>query len=391
MSDQSAGGAQRDTIAAARALQPMLRERGDEIESGRRLPADISRRFAEEGFYALGVPEVYGGLERPPVVTAETIETIAQADASAAWCVFIGFTSGSALAMLEPDAAREIFATPETLICGVFAPRGVAEQEAGGFRVNGQWQWGSGTENADWILGGCRIMQGGEPVLDARGAPRAHMMLAPAAEVESLDTWHVSGLCGTGSTDFAMRDVFVPERHAVGFLMPKPLERPLYTFPQFGLLALGIAAVGLGLTRRAIDELVEVAGGKRPEGSQRTLASRPATQSDVAEAEGLLRSARAYYYEAIERAWQYACAEGRIEVEHRRDVRLATTHAVRSCVRAVDLVYHVGGGTSVYLKSPLQRAFRDIHVASQHMMVGQGTLELTGRLFLGLDTNVAML
>jgi alkylation response protein AidB-like acyl-CoA dehydrogenase len=337
------------------------------------------------------VPQALGGLELALVPSLEVLENLSQGDPAVAWCVAIGITSSLSLTSLPESSAREIFATPETLICGVFAPRGVAEQEAGGFRVNGQWQWGSGTENADWILGGCRVMQGGEPVLDARGAPRAHMMLAPAAEVESLDTWHVSGLCGTGSTDFAMRDVFVPERHAVGFLMPKPLERPLYTFPQFGLLALGIAAVGLGLTRRAIDELVEVAGGKRPEGSQRTLASRPATQSDVAEAEGLLRSARAYYYEAIERAWEYACAEGRIEVEHRRDVRLATTHAIRSCVRAVDLVYHVGGGTSVYLKSPLQRAFRDIHVASQHMMVGQGTLELTGRLFLGLDTNVAML
>jgi alkylation response protein AidB-like acyl-CoA dehydrogenase len=380
-----------DPIERARAFQAELRERADEIERARRLPADLSRRFADAGFYALCVPEAYGGLEQPPATTAAAVEMLARADASAAWCVFIGATTGSALALLSPDAAREIFARPQTLLCGVFAPRGRADAEAGGFRANGRWAWGSGTENADWILGGCRLFRDGEPWLGEKGAPRAHMLLAPAAEVTRLDTWHVSGLCGTGSTDFEMRDVFVPDARVVGFLEPRPLERPLYAFPHFGLLGMGIAAVTLGVARSAIDELVDVAGGKRPEGTSRTLAERPGTQSDVARAEALWRSARAFFYESLESAWSQACSRGRIEVAQRRDIRLATTHAVSACVEAVDLMYHLGGGTSVYRRSPLQRHFRDVHVASQHMMVGRGTLELTGRLFLGLDTDTAQL
>ena len=156
------------------------------------------------------------------------------------------------------------------------------------------------------------------------------------------------------------------------------------------LLPLGIAAVALGLARSAIDELIELAGDKTPSGGARPLATRPAAQMEVARAEATLRSARAFYYEAIEAAWQEALV-GDLTTDRRRDIRLATTHATHACAKAVDRMYHLGGGTSVYRRSRLQRIFRDIHVATQHMMVGPATLELTGRLLLGVETDVEML
>lgn len=376
-----------DTREAARALMPLLRERADEIEANRRLPRDLAEHFSRVGFYRMLVPADYGGLESPPAEAMETIELLARADGGSAWCAFIGSTSGTVLSMLAPQAAREIFSHPDVRLGGVFAPRGEANVEADGYRVNGRWQWGSGTENCDWVMGGCRVIENGEPQRRSDGSPVQKMMLVPADDVEFLDTWHVSGLCGSGSTDFSINGLFVPETHSVSLGVDRPLDRPLYRFPQFGLLAMGIAAVSLGLARAAIDELVEIAGGKRPTGSSRPLAARASTQSDVSEAEALWRSARSFYYESIELAWQSACREGRIGVEHRRDIRLATTHATRSCARAVDLMYNLGGGTSVYRTSPLQRIFRDIHVATQHMMVGPATFELTGRMLLGLDAD----
>lgn len=379
-----------DTLAAAEALAPTLRERAEEFEDARRLPDDISKRFAECGFYRMFAPEVYGGLEQAPAPTMATIERLARADAAPAWVTFIGATSCTTLALLAPETAREVFATPETMIAGVFAPRGKATVVDGGFRVEGQWQWGSGTQNADWILAGCQIIRDGETERMSNGTPRSRMMLVPRSEVEFVDTWYVSGLAGTGSTDYALRDVFVPNERAVGLGVDGPLERPLYLFPHFGLLGMGIAAVALGMARASIEELIEIAGGKTPTGSARPLAARPAAQTDVARAEATLRSARAFFYEAIDEAWQEALA-GSISVERRRDVRLATTHATHACAQAVDLMYHLAGGTSVYRRSPLQRIFRDAHVATQHMMVGPGTWELTGRLLLGLETDVSML
>jgi alkylation response protein AidB-like acyl-CoA dehydrogenase len=330
------------------------------------------------------VPEVYGGLEQPPATTMQTIEAIAESDASSAWCVMIGATSGTVLSMLPADSAREIFAHPQILLGGVYAPRGQAVAEGNGFRVNGRWQWGSGTQNADWVMGGCQVIRDGKPEV-----PR--MMLVPADEIEFFDTWHVSGLCGTGSTDFGMNDLLVPASRAVGLGVDRPLERPLFAFPQFGLLAMGIAAVSLGLARASIEALIEIAGGKKPQGSSRSLAERPSTQSHVSRAEALVRSARAFYYEAIEAAWDRAQTGAPIGKTLRRDIRLATTHANRSSAKAVDLMYDLGGGTSVYLSSPLQRIFRDVHVATQHMMVGPATLEVTGRLLLGLETDTAQL
>ena len=391
MSDANAAvTATDDPLGAASALAPILRERAEEIEDARRIPPDLSQRFAAAGFYRMCVPEAYGGLELPPARTMETIETLARADAASAWVVFIGATSGTVLSMLPADSAREIFATEQTMLAGVFAPRGKAIPERDGFRVEGQWQWGSGTQNADWILAGCQVIRDGKPELLRNGTPRSRMMIVPAREVDFLDTWYVSGLAGTGSTDFAIHDRFVPNQRAVGIGVDGPLDRPLYQFPQFGLLGMGIAAVALGLARAAIEELVEIAGGKTPSGSARPLAARPAAQSEVARAEATLRSARAFYYEAIDAAWREACA-GRLSVESRRDIRLATTHATHACAEAVDRMYGLGGGTSVYRRSPLQRIFRDVHVATQHMMVAPSTLELTGRLLLGLETDVSVL
>lgn len=376
--------------SAALKISPTLRARAEEIEKMRQLPQDLSQQFAAAGFYRMCVPEVYGGLELPPAETMQTIEILARADGASAWCVFIGATTGTVLAALPSHAAREIFSHPETILAGVVAPRGKALAVDGGFQVSGQWQWGSGTQNADWVLAGCQVMRDGQPELLRNGATRTRMMLVPASEVEFLDTWYVSGLSGSGSTDFAIRNAFVPEDHVMSLGVGGPLPRPLYQFPQFGLLGMGIAAVALGLARAAIDELVELAGAKTSTGASRTLANRPGTQSEVALAEATLRSARAFYYEAIENAWQEALV-GKLTTPSRRDIRLATTHATRAAAETVDRMYHLGGGTSVYRSSPLQRIFRDVHVATQHIMVGPATLELTGRLLLGLETDLAQL
>ncbi len=379
------------TLELARGFEAELRERAAEIESARRLPRDLSDRFAQAGFYRMCVPSALGGLECAPATTMETIETLARADGASAWCVFIGATSGSVLSLLSEATGREIFAHPKTLLSGVFAPRGTAAAVDGGFRISGRWPWGSGTQNADWILAGCRIVREGAPAADASRGPETRLMVVPAAAVEFLDTWHVSGLSGTGSTDFEIHDLFVPASRAVAFGVDRPLARPLYAFPQFGLLALGIGAVALGLARAAIDALVALAGRKMPDGSGRPLAARSAAQSEVALAEATLRSARAFYREAIATAWEAATTRGEIDLTHRRDIRLATTHATQASAAVVGRMYALAGGSAVYQSSPLQRIFRDVHVATQHMMVSQSTFELTGRMLLGLETDTAML
>lgn len=381
-----------DILSAAESLSLAFRERADEIEAQRRIPPDISAQMAAAGFYRLGVPAAIGGLESPPALSSEVFETLARGDASCAWVAFIGATSGTALASIPQTAAAEIFARPETLVTGVFAPTGRAERVDGGFRVSGRWQWGSGSQNADWVLAGCMLTENGEPLLDGNGRPRSHMMILPATDIEYLDTWHVSGLCGTGSLDYQVEDIFVPEDRAVGFRdVPSPEASPLYAFPNFTFLALGIGAVCMGIARAAIDELIDLALQKKRRGASKTIAHKSSAQATLAQAEAALRGARLQYYDALDKAWCNAVAEGTVTVEQRRDLRLATTHAVTVSAAVVDDMYNLGGGASVYRQSRLQRYFRDVHVATQHIMVGPATFETVGSLLFGLETDVSML
>jgi alkylation response protein AidB-like acyl-CoA dehydrogenase len=346
--------------------------------------------MAEAGFYRLFVPRYAGGLEADPETGSRIFETLARGDASCGWIAFIAATSGMNLAHIPRDAASAAFSRPTTHVAGVFAPTGKAECLDEGFRVSGRWQWGSGTQNADWILCGCQLTRGGEVIRDEQGAPVTHMMMVPSQSVEFLDTWHVSGLCGTGSTDFQVDGVHVPAEHAVGYLGENHAGGPLYQFPVFTFLALGIGAVAMGTARAAIDELIELARSKQRAGSRRTLAEQPHSHMQVATAEARLRAARAFYYDAQAAAWE-AAQKGRVPVALRRDLRLATTHAVNESVAVVDAMYTLAGGSAIYQSSRLQRLFRDIHVATQHIMVAPATLETAGRLFLGVDANVSML
>ena len=180
------------------------------------------------------------------------------------------------------------------------------------------------------------------------------MVIVPAREVEFLDTWYVSGLCGTGSTDYRIPGVFVPEERVVGWQLRRPLELPSAAFPNFTLLAMGIGAVALGVARASIDELLALAATKKPTHSSKTLAERGDVQAAVARAEAELRAARAFYYEAASAGWDAALASGRVALPLRRDIRVATTHATHSAVRVAQAMYECGGGTALYRRSPLQ-------------------------------------
>ncbi|MEC7975890.1 MAG: acyl-CoA dehydrogenase family protein [Pseudomonadota bacterium] len=372
----------------AQRLSKSFAQRSAEFERARRLPADVSDAMAKAGIYRMFVPQSLGGSETSPLVSSQVFETLAQGDAACGWVAFIAATSGSSLARIETSAAKQMFASPQTMLAGVFAPNGKAVKSGEDYILNGQWQWGSGTQNADWVLAGSMVI---DPEQPADAKPRAHMCLVPKDAIEFLDTWHSTGLRGTGSTDFKLTDHRVPSAHIVGLEVRKMPDTPLFQFPNFTLLALGIGAVSMGIARAALNEFVGLAQQKKRISSSSTIAERSHTQMQIATAEAKLRSARAFYYDSVEQAWERALAGDTVDVDQRRNLRLATTHAVMASAEVVDCAYNLAGGVSVYQSSNLQRHFRDIHVATQHIMVAPSTLETTGRLFLGLPTNTATL
>lgn len=369
-----------------------IRAAADEIERGRRLPERLVREMAAAGLFRLCVPKRFGGGEADVTALIESIEAIAHADGAAGWCAMIAATTGVSAAYLEPETAREIYGNADAVTGGVFQPRGFAEVVDGGYRVNGRWPFGSGCEHCEWLTGGSIVVEGGKPRMLPTGMPDVRMMFFPRAEVGIHDTWNVSGLRGTGSHDIEVVDAFVPAARSFSMLSDRPREPgPLYAFPIFGLLAVGVAAVALGIGRAAIDEFTRLAAEKTPTSGRRRLAERGVVQAEAAEATASLGSGRAYLREAAREAWQRAVDGGAIDVADRARIRLAATSATQSAVRAVDRVYEAAGGTSIYSASPLQRQFRDVHVITQHMIVARPTYELVGRLLFGLETDVSML
>jgi alkylation response protein AidB-like acyl-CoA dehydrogenase len=366
--------------------------RADEIEQLRRLPPELSAAMVASGLGRAWAPARYGGLELTVQDLLDAIERLAYHDGSTAWCGMIAGTTSLLGGYLPERWAAEIYGRTDALTGGHAAPLGRARVAEGGLVVSGQWQWGSGTFQCTHIGGGTVLVDGeGQPAARPDGL-RAPFVLFERDQVELLDTWYTMGLRGSGSTDYVVREAFVPEgRWAEIVNQDAVVDAPLYRFPFFGALALGVCSVSLGLARRAIDELTALAVDKRYALSTRPMASRAPVQADVARAEAAYRAARALLRETVAAAWTAASAGHPLGPEQRRLLRLAATNAATASAAVVETLFRTAGGTAVYDSSALQRVFRDVNVASQHAMVAPRTYELVGRMALGQSTDIAQL
>lgn len=372
-------------ILAANDWAERLPEYASVFERENRLTPEIAKQFGAAGFFHLNVPKEYGGHEVHPRTMVEVIKTVASGDASAAWNIMIGATTGLLAAGLSDEYARKIYGDkPGVLTVGTTAPMGRAKIVPGGYEVEGRWPFASGCQNADWICGGSFIFEDDKQRLNAKGTPDIHLMMFDAASIEIEDTWHVAGLKGTGSHHFNVKKAFVPEGRSVVLGGRSRIQRPLYQFPMLGLLALGVASVSLGIAYHALDAFIELAGSKTPTGARKSVAERQLVQSDVGRSLADIKSSEAFMKEAIDEAYDLACKGERLNNKIKANLRLAAANATHKSVSVVDRLYEAGGGSSIYLDSPLQQCSRDIHVTTQHIMVAAPIFEVVGRVELGL-------
>lgn len=374
------------------ALLPGISGRADEIENAGRMPANIAADLAKAGVFSMVTPKNLGGLElSPPEITA-VLHAIARAEASTGWCSMIGATTAVNAAYLPRDMAELIYGKADTITGGVFAPMGRAEDMGDHYRVSGRWQWGSGNANCDWLCGGSMIFKDGEMQRMENGAPYHRMMYFAADQVERLDTWHVVGMKGTGSCDLMVKDAIVPKERSVSLIVDTPNESgALYTYPVFGLLAMGVASVALGNAAGALDEIKALVMAKKPMGGAKSMAERPVIQAEISRAEAKYRAAEAFFREAVAKCWEGAQSNGALSAQERAELRLAASHATETAADVAKTAFTLGGGDAVYLTSNLQRRFRDAHVATQHIATSAAIFELTGRVLLDLPTDMAML
>lgn len=368
---------------AARALAPLIQERAEQIETGRRLPEPVVRALIEAGFFKLLVPRAFGGADADPLTFCRVVEELAHADGSAGWVTMLCGSYGMLGGLLPEEAGREIYSAPDAVVAGALAPNGVARVVTGGYRVTGRWSYGSGIHHSTWILGGCQLFDGDTPRLLPSGKPDMQLLFFPRSDVEIVDTWHTTGLRGTGSNDYQVQDVFVPARRACR-LADEPIQPgPLHRLPYVPTTVNLMAGVALGIARRALDELEELAAVKTHARSETLLREHASAQIQIGEAEGLLRAGQAFVYQTLADAWETAKRGERIDWKQHGLLRLAGLQAVTQALQVVDLAFRTAGATAIQLASPIERCQRDIRTAAQHNCLIPGNFEHAGQLFLG--------
>jgi indole-3-acetate monooxygenase len=371
-----------------RELLPTIRARREEIEEARRMPKDLADEFRKTRVFALGVPKEGGGEQASPLELMKVIETVSTADGSAGWCAMIGMGNNISAGYMNAQGAREVFADPTAPSAGIAAPIGAAVRVDGGVRVSGRWPFASGITHCDWVWAGCVVMENGKPRMTARGPEIIHVCM-PVNEVEIHDTWHVSGLCGTGSNDFSAANVFVPD-HRIFALLDRTQHRsePLYQMPAFHLFVFQLVCVSLGIARAALDDLMELAQTKKPSMYNDVLADRPVAQIEIARAEAALGGARAFLYETVEDMWQTVSA-GKEPTKRQLAIgRIACNHASEAGTAVTHTVSTLAGGSSIYSRSPIQRHARDAEAVTHHFTVAPHVWEEAGRVLLGREPNV---
>jgi alkylation response protein AidB-like acyl-CoA dehydrogenase len=296
---------------------------------------------------------------------------------------------------LPEEGVNEIYRDdPGIMVAAAIHPPLEAVETPDGFRVTGRARLASMIHDCDWILVSAIIMDDGKPRMTEFG-PAMIGVTVRTSEVQVLDTWYALGMRGTDSNDVVFNDTFVPARRSYPFspqFTPgRNFQGPLYRYPAVPIIALFSSAVQLATARNAINTTKTLAMKKTPFGLMKPLGERGTTQAAIADAEAVLRSARAFFYDTLAEGWTRTAAGEVSTLEQRADILLACTHAVRSSANVTDAMHRQGGSSGIYATNPLERYFRDAHTLRQHGIVSENKLEAIGQVFLGLPTDFPFL
>ncbi len=372
-------------LEAALELQPDVAA-ADEIERTQRIPDALVKKLSDSGLLQLYLPRALGGRESDPVAAAEAVEALSRADGSVGWCAMLGAAGSMFTGWLPTETGQAMFPTPgHARLAASARPEGVARVVEGGYRVNGHWDFASGISHATFYGGTCRLINDDGPILSPAGAPETRMMVIPVESLRVEETWDVVGLRGTGSHDVFVEDAFIPSDQGLRMAGPSQYGGPLFD-PRVvtSWIWVANAANSLGIAQGALDALTELASQRASTMSPVLLRDRPPVQETLGQATTIVRAARTYLLDTVSSCWERAQRDADIALQEAH-LRLAIAHAIHESVRAVDLCFAAAGSNAVYTRNRVERAFRDIHVAAQHVASAPAQLAAGGRVLLGID------
>jgi len=380
-------------VRAAAAMQPLLRQYQREIEAGQRMPRALFEQMRDAGFYRMVIPRSLGGLQVDPLTYTRVVELLAQGVGSVGWNIANNGIGQLVTLGLPDEGAQEIHGDGPSVMAGTAVQGGgQAIPVEGGYRVTGHWTFGSGCQESSWMLGSFQILDNGEPRCGPDGRPLYWRGVFDRSEATVLPgSWDVAGLRGTGSFDWTVTDVFLPERRScphIGVPLDNQWSRwpgITYALPSQCWVGPHHSSVITGIARAGIEALIALALEKTPRGRSFRLCDNPQVQDDVGRSDSILNAGRGYRSAMIADIWNTIAAGQETTLEQRARCRLASTYAADCARQAMEMMYRHGGSTSFKRESRLAECWRDLHVVGQTVTVGAEWYPIAGRALLGMD------
>ena len=380
-------------IERAVSLQPVVRGFQAETERERRIPPRLVKELREAGLYRMLTARELGGMQVDLLTCFEVVELMAEADGSVGWNLINNAVQHVAALSLPRDGVDEIFATgPDQIMAGTLVPGGGRGTRAqGGYVISGRWRFGSGCRESNWMMGNFELV---EPDGNTHQGPAGvYRVVVPQSECTVIDTWDMTGMRGTGSHDWTVENVFVPDRRVVfvpgtggAFNQWEHWRGTLFQLPLHAIIGPHHSMIATGIARAAIDALAELAGAKTPRGRGGVMLRDQAHVQDwIARAEAMLEGGRAYRTAVLTEVWDTVAAGEPTTLEQRARCRLAGSHAADCARAAMDLMFRAGGTTSTERTHRLAHCWRDLEVVGQAASVGPEWYPLAGRALLGLE------
>jgi alkylation response protein AidB-like acyl-CoA dehydrogenase len=379
---------QSEGLRMARSIETIALQEAASSEQQRTLSAPLVEALWDSGLMQFMNPSAAGGHEPGFAELIETWIEMARQDGSLGWIGIANIPSASfAAAYLSDEGFEQIFGVNNNRVTmgGQFFPNGTGEKVAGGYRVTGAWQFGSGTGHSEYVCAGFLPMDSGEMVMANATMPLMTVAIVPREQVTFTDGWHVQGLKGTGSYDYNLQDVFVPDSHTYPLLTREPLRGgPLYRFGVMPLTGCGHAAWALGVARSAIDDVRDLAISKTRMGETSSIAHRLTFQRNLAHHEAMWRAAHRLVVDTFTQMETEVVSGAEVTPPMRCDMRLAATYATEASREIVQWAHLAAGTTAIREGHRLERAFRDMYTGTQHAFVSENTYTEAGKLMLGL-------
>jgi alkylation response protein AidB-like acyl-CoA dehydrogenase len=365
-----------DAVERARSLYSLLDVQADASEALGRLTDDIDDALHDNGLYGMWVPKSLGGLELDPVTSLSVLEAVSYGQASAGWSLMAAALSiGTGAAYLSDEAVQKMFVGVERVpvIAGQGTRPGLATPVDGGFVINGDWGFASGIlQNASYI----------HTAVVVEGTGEFRICVVPIDQATLIHNWDVLGLRATGSIDYTMRDVFLPETQThFGLIQESTRGGALYKLGVIQMAILCHSGWAMGVGRRVLDELARLAQSKTGRAGQ--LTDSDAFQIGFAEAEAKFRAARALVLETWTDVWATLEAGDTLSTRQSTLIRLALSHITWTLFEVSHFAYK-SAGTTALRSGTLQRLFRDVHAGTQHITSGPGVIKAAGKELAGL-------